>query len=175
MFPFAQLCSLIFGVLSTELQLGGYSLEDAKGDSPSPKEFFHPQTKARYYHCCRDLKLDNVLLDHEGHCKLADFGMCKEGIQDGVTTATFCGTPDYIAPEILQEMLYGPDVDWWAMGVLLYEMLCGHAPFEAENEDDLFEAILNDEIAYPSWLQEDAVAILKAVRIPLEDLHLLLA
>ncbi|POI29637.1 hypothetical protein CIB84_006613, partial [Bambusicola thoracicus] len=109
-----------------------------------------------------DLKLDNVLLDHEGHCKLADFGMCKEGIHDGITTATFCGTPDYIAPEILQEMLYGPDVDWWAMGVLLYEMLCGHAPFEAENEDDLFEAILNDEVVYPTWLQQDAVAILKA-------------
>ncbi|KAI1237521.1 hypothetical protein IHE44_0013599 [Lamprotornis superbus] len=109
-----------------------------------------------------DLKLDNVLLDYEGHCKLADFGMCKEGIHDGITTATFCGTPDYIAPEILQEMLYGPDVDWWAMGVLLYEMLCGHAPFEAENEDDLFEAILNDEVVYPTWLQQDAVAILKA-------------
>ncbi|CDQ69450.1 unnamed protein product [Oncorhynchus mykiss] len=111
----------------------------------------------------RDLKLDNVLLDKDGHCKLADFGMCKEGMFEGVATGTFCGTPDYIAPEILQEMLYGPSVDWWALGVLLYEMLSGHAPFEAENEDDLFESILNEEIIYASWLSADAVNILKAV------------
>uniref|UniRef100_A0A7N6FAB2 Protein kinase C n=1 Tax=Anabas testudineus TaxID=64144 RepID=A0A7N6FAB2_ANATE len=110
----------------------------------------------------RDLKLDNVLLDKDGHCKLADFGMCKEGIFEGVATGTFCGTPDYIAPEILQEMLYGPSVDWWALGVLLYEMLSGHAPFEAENEDDLFESILNEEIFYASWLSAEAVNILKA-------------
>uniref|UniRef100_A0A3Q3AAL3 Protein kinase C n=1 Tax=Kryptolebias marmoratus TaxID=37003 RepID=A0A3Q3AAL3_KRYMA len=110
----------------------------------------------------RDLKLDNVLLDKDGHCKLADFGMCKEGMFEGVATGTFCGTPDYIAPEILQEMLYGPSVDWWALGVLLYEMLSGHAPFEAENEDDLFESILNEEIVYASWLSTEAVDILKA-------------
>ncbi|KAG8013364.1 Protein kinase C eta type [Nibea albiflora] len=110
----------------------------------------------------RDLKLDNVLLDKDGHCKLADFGMCKEGIFEGAATGTFCGTPDYIAPEILQEMLYGPSVDWWALGVLLYEMLSGHAPFEAENEDDLFESILNEEIVYASWLSTEAVNILKA-------------
>lgn len=110
----------------------------------------------------RDLKLDNVLLDKDGHCKLADFGMCKEGIFEDAATGTFCGTPDYIAPEILQEMLYGPSVDWWALGVLLYEMLSGHAPFEAENEDDLFESILNEEIVYASWLSKEAVNILKA-------------
>ncbi|CAH1637989.1 unnamed protein product [Spodoptera littoralis] len=109
----------------------------------------------------RDLKLDNILLDSDGHCKLADFGMCKEGILDGATTTTFCGTPDYIAPEILQELEYGPSVDWWALGVLLYEMLAGQPPFEADNEDDLFESILHDDVLYPVWLSKEAVSILK--------------
>ncbi|XP_055908106.1 protein kinase C isoform X2 [Eupeodes corollae] len=109
----------------------------------------------------RDLKLDNILLDQDGHCKLADFGMCKEGVLNGELTSTFCGTPDYIAPEILKEQEYGASVDWWALGVLMYEMMAGQPPFEADNEDELFDSILHDDVLYPVWLSREAVSILK--------------
>ncbi|KAG9332815.1 hypothetical protein JZ751_014914 [Albula glossodonta] len=95
----------------------------------------------------RDLKLDNVLLDHEGHIKLTDYGMCKEGIRPGDTTSTFCGTPNYIAPEILRGEDYGFSVDWWALGVLMFEMMAGRSPFDIitdnpdmNTEEYLFQA-----------------------------------
>ncbi|XP_054751177.1 protein kinase C delta type-like isoform X3 [Lytechinus pictus] len=104
----------------------------------------------------RDLKLDNVLLDRDGHIKIADFGMCKQNIQGDTKASTFCGTPDYIAPEILKGQKYAASVDWWSFGVLLYEMLIGQSPFHGEDEDQLFDCILHDSPHYPRWLSKDA-------------------
>uniref|UniRef100_UPI00358FD57A protein kinase C iota type-like n=1 Tax=Myxine glutinosa TaxID=7769 RepID=UPI00358FD57A len=118
----------------------------------------------------RDLKLDNVLLDSDGHIKLTDYGMCKESLRPGDTTSTFCGTPNYIAPEILRGEDYGLSVDWWALGVLMFEMMMGRSPFDivgvADNpdqntEDYLFQVILEKKIRIPRSLSVKAANILK--------------
>lgn len=105
----------------------------------------------------RDLKLDNILITTDGHLKLADFGMSKEGMKPGFKTKTFCGTPDYIAPEILKRIPYDFSVDFWALGVLFYEMITGAAPFNGYDDPELFHSILFQNVEYPRWVDPKAV------------------
>uniref|UniRef100_A0A669F2Q4 Protein kinase C n=1 Tax=Oreochromis niloticus TaxID=8128 RepID=A0A669F2Q4_ORENI len=109
----------------------------------------------------RDLKLDNVMLDKDGHIKIADFGMCKENVFGDVKASTFCGTPDYIAPEILCGQKYTFSVDWWSFGVLVYEMLIGQSPFQGDDEDELFESIRSDVPHYPRWISKESKSLLE--------------
>lgn len=81
-----------------------------------------------------------------------------------LSTATNCFTlSPLVLFQILQELDYDASVDWWALGVLMYEMMAGQPPFEADNEEDLFESILHDDVLYPVWLSKEAVQILRGV------------
>uniref|UniRef100_A0A8C1A6T9 protein kinase C n=1 Tax=Cyprinus carpio carpio TaxID=630221 RepID=A0A8C1A6T9_CYPCA len=109
----------------------------------------------------RDLKLDNLLLDTEGYVKIADFGLCKEGMGFRDRTSTFCGTPEFLAPEVLTETSYTRAVDWWGLGVLIFEMLVGESPFPGDDEEEVFDSIVNDEVRYPKFLSTEAISIMR--------------
>ncbi|KAM9841016.1 serine/threonine-protein kinase N2 [Aulostomus maculatus] len=119
-------------------------------------EFLH-QNKIVY----RDLKLDNLLMDADGFVKIADFGLCKEGMGHGDRTSTFCGTPEFLAPEVLTDNNYTRSVDWWGLGVLIYEMLVGESPFPGDDEEEVFDSIVNDEVHYPRFLSPEAVSLIQ--------------
>ena len=97
----------------------------------------------------RDLKPENILLDYTGHIALCDFGLCKLDMKDEDRTNTFCGTPEYLAPELLLGQGYTKAVDWWTLGVLLYEMLTGLPPFYDENTNEMYRKILQDPLQFP--------------------------
>uniref|UniRef100_A0A8B9K562 protein kinase C n=1 Tax=Astyanax mexicanus TaxID=7994 RepID=A0A8B9K562_ASTMX len=109
----------------------------------------------------RDLKLDNLLLDTEGYVKIADFGLCKEGMGFRDRTSTFCGTPEFLAPEVLTETSYTRAVDWWGLGVLIFEMLVGESPFPGDDEEEVFDSIVNDEVRYPRFLSTEAISVMR--------------
>ncbi|MBN3280715.1 PRKX kinase, partial [Polyodon spathula] len=97
----------------------------------------------------RDLKPENILLDRDGHIRLTDFGFAKKLVD---RTWTLCGTPEYLAPEVIQSKGHGRAVDWWALGVLIFEMLSGYPPFFDDNPFGIYQKILAGKIDFPRHL-----------------------
>jgi len=123
----------------------------------------------------RDLKPENILLDREGHIRLTDFGLCKvmlssEG-REG-RTATFCGTPEYLAPEVLRREAYTKAVDWWCLGSVTYEMLCARPPFYSRDVNEMYDNILNRPLRFIGNVSERARNLIEQLlkKIPAERL-----
>jgi protein-serine/threonine kinase len=111
----------------------------------------------------RDLKPENLLLDADGHAKITDFGLSKEGIQDNVSARTMCGTPEYLAPEILDKRGHGKAVDWYSLGALIYQMLTGLPPYYTRDREKLFERIRRGDLSYPSYVTPVAKSLLQSL------------
>jgi serum/glucocorticoid-regulated kinase 2 len=110
----------------------------------------------------RDLKPENILMDDKGYLRLADFGMAKK-LKDDEKAMSFCGTPEYLAPEIITMEGHDKNADWWSFGILLFEMLCGLPPFYVENLDKMYDMIKTSAVRFPKKinLSEDAKDVIR--------------
>lgn len=112
----------------------------------------------------RDAKLENVLVDHQGHVRITDFGLSKVGVSGLKGATTFCGTAAYIAPELLKGQTYGKAADWWSFGILLYEMIGGKPPYYHRNRDIMFQTILKQEwVTFTPSFSDEAVSLIRGV------------
>ena len=143
-----------------------FSLLRGNGSFPLPQAKFyiaHVVTIFEYLHSkniiYRDLKPENILITKTGYLKLTDFGFAKL-LEEG-KTYTLCGTPEYLAPEIILNKGHGKPVDWWTMGVLLYEMLVGIDPFNDEDPMMTYQKIIKGKIFYPNNMDKDAKSLIK--------------
>ncbi|MXQ90560.1 hypothetical protein E5288_WYG016110 [Bos mutus] len=157
------------GELFTHLEREGIFLEDTACFylSEITLALGHLHSQGIIY---RDLKPENIMLSSQGHIKLTDFGLCKESIHEGAVTHTFCGTIEYMAPEILVRSGHNRAVDWWSLGALMYDMLTGSAspassggrpPFTAENRKKTMDKIIRGKLELPPYLTPDARDLVK--------------